>query len=272
MSFLQQDFPIINAIAAKNLKIKLRNRQTYLYSFGFPLLFTILFYFIFKPMTVSISGITVFDMAVSGMLIYTASFGTINAATSLTIEKERLTLTRLDTTPVGRAKIFIGTLVSESVFLIIQLVLMFTISYGLLGAQWYKNNLNLLFLGFLIIFIFGLSTLGIGIIISAYAKTANAAVGFSMMYVMPIIFLSGSMIPFESPIVYLCPPFWVNQLYQQVIILGDDLWSDTLRLNSQNIFQAEFSILPLWGSLVIILFILLGTIFIGIKLFQKKTL
>ena len=131
---------------------------------------------------------------------------------------------------------------------------------------------NLLFLGFLIIFIFGLSTLGIGIIISAYAKTANAAVGFSMMYVMPIIFLSGSMIPFESPIVYLCPPFWVNQLYQQVIILGDDLWSDTLRLNTQNIFQAEFSILPLWGSLIIILSILLGTIFLGIKLFQKKTL
>ena len=91
-----------------------------------------------------------------------------------------------------------------------------------------------------------------------------------MMYVMPIIFLSGAMIPFESPIVYLCPPFWVNQLYQQVVILGDDLWSDTLRLNSQNIFQAEFSIIPLWGSLVIILFILVATIFIGIKLFQKN--
>ncbi|MFX0185205.1 MAG: ABC transporter permease [Candidatus Hodarchaeota archaeon] len=272
MSFLQQDFQIINAIAIKNLKIKLRNNQTYLYSFGFPLLFTILFYVIFKPISVTVRGITVFDMAVSGMLIYTASFGTINAATSLTIEKERLTLTRLDTTPVGRARIFVGTLLSESAFLIVQLVLMFAISYGILGAQWYNNNLNLLLLGFLIIFIFGLSTLGIGIIISAYAKSANAAVGFSMMYVMPILFLSGSIIPYESPIVYLCPPFWVNQLYQQVIILGDDLWSDALRLNAQNIFQADFSILPLWGSLVIILFIFLATIFIGIKLFQKKTL
>ncbi len=272
MSFLQQDFHIINAIATKNLKIKLRNRQTYLYSFGFPLLFTILFYFIFKPITVTISGITVFDMAVSGMLIYTASFGTINAATSLTIEKECLTLTRLDTTPVGRARIFIGTLLSESVFLIVQLVLMFTISYGIFGAQWYEKNLNLLLLGFFIVFIFGLSTLGIGIIISANAKSASAAVGLSMMYVMPILFLSGSIIPFESPIVYLCPPFWINQLYQQVVILGDDLWSDTLRFNSSNIFQAEFSSLPLWGSFIIILGILLATTLIGIKLFQKKTL
>jgi ABC-type transport system involved in multi-copper enzyme maturation permease subunit len=148
---------------------------------------------------------------------------------------------------------------------------MFTISYGLLGAQWYEKNLALLVLGFFIIYIFGLSTLGIGIIISASAKSANAAVSLSMMYVMPILFLSGSIIPFESPIVYLCPPFWANQLYQQVVILGDGLWSDTLRFKAQNIFEAEFSTLPLWGSPIIIFIILLGTILIGIKLFQKKT-
>jgi ABC-type transport system involved in multi-copper enzyme maturation permease subunit len=221
---------------------------------------------------VTSNGITVFDLAVSGMLIYTASFGTINAATSLTIEKERLTLTRLDTTPVGRAKIFIGTLMSESFFLVVQLIMMFTISYGFLGAQWYEERLSLLLLGFFIVFIYGLSTLGIGIIISANAKSANAAVGLSMMYVMPILFLSGSIIPFESPIVYLCPPFWANQLYQQIVILGDELWSGSLRLNAQNIFTAEFSSLPLWGSVIIILVILVGTIFIGVKLFQKKTL
>jgi len=147
MSFSQQ-IHIINTIAIKNLRIKLRNYQTFLYSFGFPLLFTVLFYFIFKPITVASGGITVFDLAVSGMLIYSASFGTINAATSLTAEKERLTLTRLDTTPVGRAKIFIGTLLSESFFLIIQLILMFCISYGLLGAHWYDKNLYLLLLAF----------------------------------------------------------------------------------------------------------------------------
>ncbi len=272
MSNIQQNLQIIGAITVKNLKIKLRNYQTFLYSFGFPLLFTLLFYIIFKPISVTSNGITVFDMAVSGMLIYTASFGTINAATSLTTEKERLTLTRLDTTPVGRAKIFLATLMSESFFLIVQLIMMFTISYGILGARWYEEKFSLLILGFFIVFIFGLSTLGIGIIISANAKSANSAVGLSMMYVMPILFLSGSIIPFESPIVYLCPPFWANQLYLQIVILGDELWSSSLRLNTQNIFTAEFSALPLWGSFIIILLILVGTTFIGIKLFQRNTL
>lgn len=263
---------IIKMIAEKNLKLKLRNYQTYIYSFGFPLLFTIIFYFVFKPMIVSVDGnLSVFDLATSGMLIYTASFGTINAANSLTFEKEKQTLKRLDTTPVGRANIFLGTLLSESFFLIIQLITMFFISYGILGANWYERNLSLLVLGFLIIFLFGLSTLGIGIIISAIAKSANAAVGFSMMYVMPILFMSGAMIPFESPIVYICPPFWANQLYQQVVILGDNLLSGSIRLNSQNILEAEYSTIPLWGSVIVILLILVSTIYLGIKLFQRKT-
>ncbi|MFW9994896.1 MAG: ABC transporter permease [Candidatus Odinarchaeota archaeon] len=272
MNATAQNIRLINAIAGKNLRIKLRNYQTYLYSIGFPLLFTVLFYFMFKSTAVSPSGTSVFDLAISGMLVYTASFGTINAATSLTAEKERLTLARLDTTPVGRSRIFIGTLASESVFLVIQLVLMFAISYGLLGGQWYDKNISLLILGFIIVYVFGLSTLGIGIIISAYANSANSAVGLSMMYVMPVIFLSGAMIPFESPIVYICPPFWANQLYRQVVILGDNLLSDNLRLNAYNIFEAGFSTLPLWGSFIIILAILISTVLAGIALFQKKTL
>ena len=271
MSF-STDLIIIRTIVEKNLKLKFRNNQTYLYSFGFPLLFTIIFYFIFKPMTVELdNNLTVFDFAISGMLIYTASFGTINAATSLTIEKERLTLMRLDTTPVGRAKIFLGTLLSESVFLVFQLILMFIISYGLLGAKWYQNDPLLLVLGFIFVYLFGLSTLGVGIIISAKAKSANAAVGFSMMYVMPILFLSGSIIPFESPIVYFCPPFWANQLFQQVVILGDNFLVDSLRLNAQNIIKASTSSFPLWGSLIIIVLILVGTIILGIRLFQRNT-
>ena len=263
---------IIKIIAEKNLKLKLRNYQTYIYSFGFPLLFTIIFYIVFKPMIVSIDGnLSVFDLATSGMLIYTASFGTINAANSLTFEKERLTLRRLDTTPVGRANIFLGTLLSESFFLIIQLITMFFISYGILGAKWYEKNLILLFVGFLIVLLFGLSTLGIGIIISAIAKSASAAIGFSMMYVMPILFMSGAMIPLESPIVYFCPPFWANQLYQQVVILGDNLLLGSMKVNSVNILDAEYSMFPLWGTILVIILILVSTIYLGIKLFQRKT-
>ncbi|MHA1278429.1 MAG: ABC transporter permease [Candidatus Helarchaeota archaeon] len=258
----------IIAITIKNLKIKLRNYQTYLYSLGFPIIFTFLFYFIFGAQE-SIDGFVVFDFAISGMLIYAASFGTINAATSLTHEKHRGTLLRLDTTPVGRSKIFIGTLLSEMFFLIIQLILMFLLGYAALGLRWHNNNIGLLFIGFIIIFFFGLSTLGLGIIISSFAKTEDSAVGISMMYALPSVFLSGAMIPFESPIIYCFPPFYANMLYQQIVVLGDNFWTDTLRLYDMT---PDPNGIPLWSAFLILLTFLIITLVIGIKLFQRKTI
>ncbi|MHA2247442.1 MAG: ABC transporter permease [Candidatus Hodarchaeales archaeon] len=262
----------IIAIAMKNLKIKLRSSQTYLYSFGFPILFTFIFYFVFKSIEVP-GGFNVFDLAFSSVLIYAASFGTINAAVSLTKEKDLGTLKRLDTTPIGRGKIFMGTLMSESVFLLIQLLVIILLGYGFLGVQWHESqNVFLLAMGFLIVFLFGLSTLGIGIVISAYAKTADSATGISMCYVMPVLFLSGILIPFESPIVYVFPPFWANQIYQQVVVLGDNLLIDCFRYNSVSIFNAGFSFMPLWGAIFSLLAITLISLFIGILLFQRKTI
>ncbi|MHA2165985.1 MAG: ABC transporter permease, partial [Candidatus Hodarchaeales archaeon] len=126
--------------------------------------------------------------------------------------------------------------------------------------------------GLTLIFIFGISTLGIGIVISAYAKTADAATGISMCYVMPVLFLSGIFIPFDSPIVYFFPPFWVNQIFQQVVMLGDDLFLDSFRYHSLNIFSSEFTAIPLWGAIVIIIITTLVSLYGAIILFQRKTL
>ena len=259
------------AIAVKNLKIKFRSYQTYLYAFGFPILFTFIFLFVFQTIEVP-GGYNVFDLAFSSVLIYAASFGTINAAVSLTSEKHRGTLMRLDTMPIGRRKIFFGTLLSESVFLAIQLLIMVFLGYGILGVRFHDQNVLLLIIGLIIIFIFGISTLAIGIVISAYAKTADTATGISMCYVMPVLFLSGIFIPFDSPIVYFFPPFWVNQIFQQVVMLGDNLFTDSFRYHSLNLFSAEFTGIPLWGAIIIIIMITLSSLYGAILLFQRKTL
>ncbi|MFX0032103.1 MAG: ABC transporter permease [Candidatus Hodarchaeota archaeon] len=266
-------------IAIKNLKIRLRQRQTYFFSFGFPLIFTFVFYFIFGSQEI-ISGVSIFTLSISGLLIYTASFGTINTAVVFCSEKQTGTLVRIDTTPCKRSHIFIGTLLSESVFLMIQLIIMFIVGYGILRLKWgydittgvFHLDLSLLIIGFIIIFIFGLSTLGLGIIISAYAKTIEAGLGISMVYVMPVLFLSGVMIPFENPIVYVFPPFWANQFYLQVVVLGHNLWTDPLLSNSDNIFNAGVTNIPLWGALVVIITFLFLTLIVGIFLFNRKTL
>ncbi len=266
----------ILVIAIKNLKIKLRNWHTYLYTIGFPVMFTLIFYFAFKqPFDPPIPGKEdwiLFDFAMAGMLIYAASFGTINAASAFSYEKNKGTLIRLDTTPVGRDKIFIGTLISESLILLIQLLLMFFIGYGILGLHWHNQNIGLIFIGFLIIFIFGLSTLGLGIIISAYAKSQDASVGISMMYVLPTVFLSGAMMPLESPLVYIFPPFYAFQTYKQVVLLGDNFWTAKLAFNDPYYEGLGYTAIPLWGAFLLIVAFLFITLVMGIVLFQRKTL
>ncbi len=266
----------ILAIAVKNLKLKFRNWHTYLYTFGFPIMFTLIFYFAlgqpFDPVIPGKEDWVIFDFGFAGMLIYTASFGTINAASAFSHEKYQGTLVRLDTTPVGRGKIFIGTLISESVTLVIMLVLMFLLGYGALGVHMHEQNVGLLFIGFLIMFIFGLSTVGLGIIISAYAKTEDAAIGLAMMYVLPITFLSGAMMPLESNLVYAFPPFYAFQAYKQVVLLGDNFWTTNLAFNDPYNKGLGYTNIPLWGAFLIIIAFLVVTLIVGILLFQRKTL
>ncbi len=265
---------IVAAVAKKNLVIKMRTPQTYIFSFGFPIMFTLMFYFTFGQ-TATAPGWTVFDTAISGMLIYAASFGTSSAATTFAEEKQKGTLLRLDTTPVGRARIFMGSMLSEGIFMVIQLGIMLVLAYGVLGLRWHDfdvPDIGRLLAGFAIMLVFGLSTIGIGIIISAYAKTVDAAVGLSMMYIMPIIFLSGAMTPFASEMQYFLPPFWANALYRQVVVLGHDFWTGYVQVTSTNPFVEEYLPVPLWGAFLFIVAILVGTLVIGIKLFQRKTL
>lgn len=262
---------MILAIATKNLKIKFATYQTYLYTLGFPIMFTFLFYFIFGTQSAGIDSYKIFDFSISGMIIYAASFGTISAALSLTQEKQRGTLLRLDTTPVGRDKIFLGTLLSESIFLVIQILIMFVLGYTALGLKWYHNDPILLVFGFLIAFFFGLSTLGLGIIISAFAKTADSALGISMIYAMMSVFISGALVPFQSPVVYCFPPFYANMLYRQIVLWGDNFWTSTLRFADMQMTLDPNGI-PLWSAFLILLAFLLITLVLGIKLFQRKTL
>ena len=268
----------ITAIMVKNLKIRMRQKQTYIFSFGFPIIFTLMFYFMLGSEEI-VSGFKIFTLSISGMLVYAASIGTINSALVFSSEKQLGTLIRLETTPCTRTSIFIGSLFSEGVFMLIQSIIMFILGYGILGIKWgynfdnstFDQNISLIILGFTIIFIFGLSTLGIGIIISAYAKSMESALGIANVYALPVLFLSGAMIPFESPIVYFFPPWWANQIYQQVVVLGHNLWTDPLLANSSNIFTAPATILPLWSAFLILIAVFLITLILGILMFNRKT-
>ncbi|MFX1329474.1 MAG: ABC transporter permease [Promethearchaeota archaeon] len=254
-------------ISIKNLKEKLRHWQFLFFSLAFPIMFTLMFYFMLGREE-DPTGRTGFDYGFPGMIIYAVGIGTMNAAIMFAGEKGSGMLDRLDTMPTGRKNVFIGTLISESIFLMLQILIMFIIGYGILGL-YFVNPLALLF-GFLITILFGISSVGMGIMIASVSKNVEIANAFSLLVYMILIFISGSLMPFESPIVYFTPPYWAKQLYLQLTVIGNG-FNDNLYSSSLIGAGAETIPITLLGGLLIIIAYTIIFIILGIFIFQKKT-
>jgi len=214
------------------------------------------------------SGRSYFDYGFPGMVIYAVGIGTMNAAIMFAQEKRSGMLNRLDTMPTGRKNIFLGALISESFFLMLQIIIMFIFGYVVLGL-YFVGPLELFF-GFLISILFGISAVGLGIMIASVSKTVEIANAFSLLIFMVLIFLSGSLMPFESPIVYFTPPFWAKQIFLQLTVLGHGL-NDNLYSSSLIGSSAEMIPITILGGILIVVAFTVGFTLLGILIFQKKT-
>ena len=255
------------AIGVKGLKQKMRQWQYLFFSIGFPIMFVVMLYF-FIPKEVDPMGMTPYEYIFPGLVIYATGMGTVNAAIMFATDKKTGMLERLDAMPTGRKNLFLGFMLSETVFITIQILIMDAIGYGLLGVHF--ENIASLVIGFFIAFLFGISSVGIGIMIASVSKTPEAANGLSMMYVMPIFYASGTFFPFESPIVYFTPPYWFKQVYVQLTTLGHDI-SDSLYSSTLIGTSAEALVIPIWGAILICVAMTVAFMVLGIYVFQKKT-
>ncbi|MFX0098448.1 MAG: ABC transporter permease [Candidatus Hodarchaeota archaeon] len=255
------------AIGIKGLKQKTRQWQYMFFSIGFPLMFVVMLYF-FLPTEADVMGMTPYDYAFPGLVMYATGMGTVSSAIMFATDKKTGMLERLDAMPTGRKNIFLGFIMSETVFITIQILIMFGVGYGILRVE-FENFLSLL-TGFLMAFLFGISSVGIGIIIASFSKTPEAANGLSMLYVMPVFYASGTFFPFESPIVYFTPPYWFKQVYVQLTVMGHDL-GESLYSSSLIGTTAEALIIPIWGALLICVAMTIAFMVLGIYVFQKKT-
>jgi len=247
-------------ICIMNMKYKIRQWQYLFFSLGFPIMFTLLFYFFL--------GAEIFKYSFPGMVIYTTAAGTPSAAIAFSVNKTSGMLERLDTMPTGRKNIFLGALISETIVNALQIIIIFILGYIILQIP--VIGVIELLIGFFVALMFGISSVGIGIIIASISKTPEVANAIALFYYLPMMFLSGALFPFESPIVFFTPPFWAKQIYLQITVLGNGLF-EKLYSSSMIGVSAELTSIPLWGGILITIAYTIGFTLIGILIFQKKT-
>ncbi|MHA1734615.1 MAG: ABC transporter permease [Promethearchaeota archaeon] len=255
-------------IGWNNFKRKVRNWQVIFFMLGFPIMFTVIFYFMFGTDEVPGTDLVAYDFAFPGMVMYATGMFCVSAAIFFADEKKKGMIERLDTMPVGRGNLFLGFVLAETLFVILSTTIMFVIGYGLMHLH--VESASALVIGFLLAVLFGLQSVGVGIVIASFSKSGEAANGISMIYFMPVIFASGTMIPFESGMVYFTPPYWAKQVYLQLTVMGDSL-TDKMYSSSLIGSTAEQIWVPLWGGLLV--FVLLTVVFLalGVVFFRRKS-
>ncbi|MFX1277912.1 MAG: ABC transporter permease [Promethearchaeota archaeon] len=255
-------------IAKKNIKEKLKNLGSMFWTVAFPIMMLLVYKLAFSgDETTMINGLDVFDVEFPGIVVYTIGMASVTSAVMFSMSKVDGTLERIDSMPVSRGNVFLGAVISETIFMNLQLVLLFTFGYGILGAHF---ELAMLPLGYLLAMLYGIGSIGLGLIIASFFNSTEGANGIAMLTHMCLMFVSGSFFPLDNAGVFFTPQYWVKQVYLQLTVLGD-FFTDLMYSGNIILPTSQASIFPIWSGLLFILAFTSTFIFLGVKIFQKKT-
>lgn len=226
-------------LTIKNFKSMIREIAQLVWIFGYPLVFILVFRFGY--------GLEVYNIFAPGVIILAPIVLISQLAGHFAEEKESGTLQRLITTPVSRSTVLLSGLFSQLIVAAIQIVVMLLLTL-LFGAS-FNSNANI-FLLFFIPFLVAFTSLGFGLLLASFVKTASSAGGLAWFIILPLQFLGGLL---TAPLLDFIPTSLASEAMGAVMIHGSTAF-DPVGLN--------LILIAIWG---------IGLILLGILLFQRKT-
>lgn len=115
-------------------------------------------------------------------------------ATAIVRERERGALEALITTPVTKFELMVGKITPYVMVGYVQMTLVLLLAWALFGIS-IEGNLALVYL---VGFLFIVASLGVGMLVSAIAKTQIQAMQMSFFFFLPNVLLSGFMFPITA--------------------------------------------------------------------------
>jgi ABC-2 type transport system permease protein len=180
------------------------------------------------------------------MVILCQMMATMLSANAIVREKELGTLEQLYMTPVRRGELILGKMAPYMVLTLGEFCLI-----AFLMRAVFQVAIAGVFLTLLMVTLpFVLTMLGLGLLISTKASTRDAATQITMGTILPAIFLSGYVFPYDSmPLVFqwlanLVPATWLIDASRGVILRGGgwaELWPHAIVLWTMAVVVLVFS-------------------------------
>lgn len=184
-----------------------------------------------KPYTVETKGIvpgnpSYFDFVAPGIMAMTVMMSVMTGLPhAISHEKEYGTLDGMMVAPINRLSIILGKTIAQTSRGLIQGLIVLALAVVIFGVTIQGNFLLLLFLLILGVFSF----VGLGILITSFARDEQTATMAMMTLMFPMMFLSGVFFPiqqmpeFMQYIAWGLPLTYATSALRKVMILGADV-------------------------------------------------
>jgi ABC-2 type transport system permease protein len=179
--------------ALTGVKLCLRNRQALVPTAGFPLIFMLLFSYMYRGQSAGDIPLVAYVFAsILGMSVGGTAF--LNLSISLVEERDQGILKRLMGTPLRGWQLLGGKIMAAGVIICMQLVLLAAIELALFGMRVKGAPLPSL----VILATGTLAFLAMGFCLASLTKNARAAEAWALALFLPMLFIGGGFFPTES--------------------------------------------------------------------------
>ena len=187
MRFFQDSFIIFR----RQMRINLRNPAWVLIGVMQPVLYLLLFAPLLEPLTAQFGAVNAYTFFVPGLLVQLGLFGALFAGFGLIAEWREGVIEAERVTPASRTALLFGRLMRDVLQIFVQALILVGLGYifgmdaPLLGGV----------LGILITLLTGAAAAGASNALALTAKSENVMAPLTNMLMMPILLLSGILLP-----------------------------------------------------------------------------
>jgi len=183
-------------ITRRNLLKYVRVPTLLIFSTVQPIMFVLLFAFVFGGAIPLPGGMEYVDFLMPGIFIQTSMFGSTNTGIGLAEDMNKGLIDRFRSLPMSRSAVLAGRTVSDSVRNLFVVTLMTVVGY-LIGFNFQNGFINALF-AIALIMGFGYAFTWISATIGLAIKDVESVQAASFVWIFPLTFASSAFVPVES--------------------------------------------------------------------------
>lgn len=183
-------------VAKRNLLRYLRLPQLLVFSTIQPIMFVLLFAFVFGGAIAIPGDFEYIDYLIPGILVQTVLFGASNTTVGLAEDLSRGMVDRFRSLPMARSAVLAGRTLADSIRNIFVVILMVVVGY-MIGFR-FQNGIIAAVSAMLLVVFFGHAFSWISAYIGLITKDPETAQVAGFIWIFPLVFASSTFVPVET--------------------------------------------------------------------------